>query len=191
MMKGENHSMLTTGTGKPALQSPQQLAASINLPEMLEVLGIDANTRAQGKNLAAILDANGEPIFAKFYERITMISWAYKFKSGEIDGLRKKQLAHWKELFSGPLDVRYVRNATIVGSVHRQKGIEPLLYIVGYSIVKSLFLELIAKMDLAPVDKGRLMMALEKYISLDVGLAMVGYSGHKAFAQLFAPGFAG
>jgi hypothetical protein len=31
-------------------------------------------------------------------------------------------------------------------------------------------------------------VALERYISLDVGLAMVGYSGHKAFAQLFAPG---
>jgi hypothetical protein len=32
------------------------------------------------------------------------------------------------------------------------------------------------------------MVALERYISLDVGLAMVGYSGHNVFAQLFAPG---
>jgi hypothetical protein len=77
----------------------------------------------------------------------------------------------------------------MVGSVHRQRGIEPLLYILGYGIVKSAVLERIARKDIPSVNKGRLMMALEKYISLDVGLAMVGYSGHKAFAQLFAPGF--
>ncbi len=30
---------------------------------------------------------------------------------------------------------------------------------------------------------------LERYISLDVDLAMVGYSRHNVFAQLFARGF--
>jgi hypothetical protein len=63
-----------------------------------------------------------------------------------------------------------------------------LLYVIGYGIVKSAFLEIIARKDIPSVNKGRLMVALERYISLDVGLAMVGYSGHKAFAQLFAPG---
>jgi hypothetical protein len=77
----------------------------------------------------------------------------------------------------------------MVGAVHRQRGIEPLLYIIGYGIIKSALLERIAKKEIPSVDKGRLMVALERYISLDVGLAMVGYSGHKVFAQLFAPGF--
>jgi hypothetical protein len=153
------------------------------------VLGIDERTREQGRHLAAILDEYRDALFAEFYERIRVVSFAYKFTDDEIDTLRQSQLVHWKQLSSGNLDLTYIRNAAKVGAVHRQRGIEPLLYIVGYSIVKSFHMELIAKKTLSPMDKGRLMVALEKYISLDLGLAMVGYSGHKVFAQPFAPGF--
>jgi truncated hemoglobin YjbI len=169
--------------------TPRPGADSLDLPELLQVLGIDDKMRAQGRLLAEILDEHGEAIFSTFYERIANISWAHKFRDGEVEALKRKQFAHWASLFSGRLDIQYLRNATMVGAVHRQRGIEPLLYIIGYGIVKSAFLEIIAKKDLPPASKGRLMVALEKYISLDIGLAMVGYSGHKVFAQLFAPGF--
>jgi len=166
----------------------QNLACSIDLPELLQILGLDQNMRDQGRQLAEILDEHGEVIFSEFYERIINISWAHKFEDGEVEALKQKQFSHWRGLFSGPLDVQYLRNATMVGAVHRQRGIEPLLYIVGYGIVKSAFLEIIARKDIPSINKGRLMVALERYISLDIGLAMVGYSGHKVFAQLFAPG---
>jgi hypothetical protein len=169
----------------------QDLAGSIDLPELLQVLGIDERTREHGKILAAILDEHGDVIFSEFYERISKISFAYKFEKNQVDILKRKQLVHWKCLFSGDLDMRYVRNAAVVGDVHRQRGIEPLLYIVGYSIVKSAIMEIIARKELPSVNKGQLMVALEKCISLDVGLAMVGYSGHKVFARLFAPGLSG
>jgi hypothetical protein len=169
----------------------QALANSIDLRELLQVIGIDDRTRAQGLRLAAIIDQHGEALFSKFYERISHISFAYKFRDDEVDTLKKKQFDHWKYLFTCNMDANYVRNAAIIGDVHRQKGIEPLLYIVGYSIIKSSLMDIIASADMPPADKGRLMVALEKYISLDVGLAMVGYSGHKAFARLFAPGFSG
>jgi Protoglobin len=167
----------------------RKLAGSIDFPELMQVLGIDESLRSQGQQLVEILDEHGEAIFSQFYERIGHISWAHKFRDGEIEPLKKKQFAHWRTLFSGRLDIQYLRNATMVGAVHRERGIEPLLYIIGYGLVKSAFLEIIAKKDIPSVNKGRLMVALERYISLDVGLAMVGYSGHKVFAQLFAPGF--
>jgi hypothetical protein len=169
--------------------APPELAGSIDLAELMQILGIDGNTREQGRLLAAILDEHGEAIFSVFYERIVNISWAHKFQDGEVEALKLKQFAHWKGLFAGPLDIQYLRHATLIGAVHRQRGIEPLLYIVGYGIVKTAILEIIAKKDIPPASKGRLMVALDKFISLDVGLAMVGYSGHKGFAQLFAPGF--
>jgi methyl-accepting chemotaxis protein len=167
----------------------QKLAGSIDLAELMQVLGIDESLKQQGRQLVEILEEHGEAIFSEFYERIIHISWAHKFRDGEVEVLKQKQFAHWRTLFSGRLDVQYVRNATMVGAVHRQRGIEPLLYIIGYGIIKSALLERIAKKEIPSVDKGRLMVALERYISLDVGLAMVGYSGHKVFAQLFAPGF--
>lgn len=175
-------------SSRNAANEARKLAGSIDLPELMQVLGIDENLRQQGQQLVEILDEHGEAIFSEFYERIGHISWAHKFKDGEIEPLKKKQFAHWRMLFSGRLDIQYVRNATMVGAVHRQIGIEPLLYIIGYGIVKSSILEIIARKDIPSVNKGRLMVALERYISLDVGLAMVGYSGHNVFAQLFAPG---
>jgi hypothetical protein len=165
-----------------------KLDGTIDLVELMQVLGIDEKLRAQGRQLVEILDQHGEAIFSQFYEKIGQISWSHKFADGEVEALKIKQFAHWRTLFSGRLDIQYLRNATMVGAVHRQRGIEPLLYIVGYGLVKSGFLEIIARKDIPSKDKGRLMVALERYISLDVGLAMVGYSGHKVFAQLFAPG---
>ncbi len=175
---------------RPA-SAPQELAGAIDLAELMQILAIDDNTREQGRQLAAILDEHAEAIFSIFYDKIVTISWAHKFAEGEVVGLKRKQFAHWRALFAGPLDLQYLRHATLIGAVHRQRGIEPLLYIVGYGIVKTAILEIIAKKDMPPAHKGRLMVALDKFISLDVGLAMVGYSGHEGFAQLFAPGFSG
>lgn len=167
----------------------QALIGSIDLPELLQVLGIDAQTREQGRQLAKLVDTHGEFLFSTFYGKIQKISHAYKFTPAQVDSLKKKQIAYWRAMFAGNLDINYVRNAAIVGDVHKQKGIEPLLYIVGYSVIKTTFIELIAIKELSSVEKAHLMIALEKYISLDIGLAMVGYSGRREFAMLFAPGF--
>ena len=157
-----------TNVSRSSSNEARKLAGSIDLPELMQVLGIDESLRQQGQQLVDILDEHGEAIFSQFYERIGHISWAHKFKDGEIEPLKKKQFAHWRTLFSGRLDIQYVRRATMVGAVHRQIGIEPLLYVIGYGIVKSAFLEIIARKDIPSVNKGRLMVALERYISLDV-----------------------
>jgi Protoglobin len=165
-----------------------QLTSSIDLAELLQVLGIDERTRDYGRQLAGILEQHGDDLFSEFYQRISKISFAYKFGIGQVETLKQRQLKHWINLFTCRLDVNYMRNAALVGDVHRQRGIEPLLYIAGYSIVKSVLMGIIARKDIVPAVKGGLVIALEKYISLDMGLAMVGYSGHRVYAQMFAPG---
>jgi hypothetical protein len=64
-----------------------------------------------------------------------------------------------------------------------------LFYILGYSIIKTKFIEAITQEQISALHKGRLIMSLERFISLDMALAMVGYTGHKLFAQLFSPEF--
>jgi hypothetical protein len=46
-----------------------------------------------------------------------------------------------------------------------------------------------SKEQISALHKGRLIMSLERFVSLDMALAMVGYTGHKLFAQLFSPEF--
>ena len=172
-----------------ALARTQELVGSINLTELLQAFGIDELTRANGVRLASILKENEEPIFSTFYDRVRRLPGAYKFTNDEIAALKKSQASHWKNLLSGQLDKEYVRNAVIVGDIHQQKGIEPMYYILGYSIVKATLIGIIAKLNILPANKGRLIIALERFISLDMGLAMVGYTGHKLYSHLFAPAY--
>lgn len=176
-----------TNSRQVSLSPSTDLMSSVDIVGLLQIIGIDQRTKERGQLLAGILAEHGHAIFAEFYRKIGKISSGYTFAPGQLDRLRESQIAHWRRLLSGNLDRTYVRNAAMVGEVHKRHGIEPLIYIVGYSVVKTIFMEIIAEKELPPASKGHLVMALERFISLDMGLAMVGYSGGEEYARLFSP----
>ena len=72
------------------------------------------------------------------------------------------------DFFGGPFTERvYVR--------HRDIELNPMWYIAGYTRLKLAFTEVIIRSDLPVVTKGHMVKTLDKYIAIDMALAMSAY----------------
>ena len=58
---------------------------------------------------------------------------------------------------------------------HRDIALSPMWYVAGYMRLKLAFIEVIIRSDYSIVTKGQLVKTLEKYIAIDMALALSTY----------------
>lgn len=112
-------------------------------------------------------DVSQKPELAKFFP-----------SQGAQEAARRKQLGHWRQLFSGLLDEDYVRRAEVIGRVHAERGLEPGWYISAYGLVLEALISHLTKSNrLASAHrKGRVVNALVKAALIDMGIAVSAYA---------------
>jgi hypothetical protein len=145
------------------------------ISEVLRFVEIDDETRARGHEIWELVAPHAETIVASFYEKARAFDIGNHFTDATIERLKAKQMRHWASLFGSRFDQVYERSVFQVGIRHRDIALNPMWYILGYAVLKISFTEVIAEAALPPIRKGRLMKALDKYVALDMALALSTY----------------
>lgn len=131
------------------------------------------------KETLAVVDL--DRIIDAFYSVYTAHPVTESFFEGHnIEYLKQKQVSHWKcLLLEGPTE-EFLEQARTIGSVHEKTGIDPAIYLSGYSlvlveIIDDLVNAINAKHALLRKDAIR---AYCKLFFLDVAASMQSYVDH-------------
>lgn len=146
------------------------------MQELILYLGIDTQARLLAKRLWHFLDEPSTEIIASFYRDTRQSGVSLLLDEQTIARLQIKQRDHWRALFNSDFDASYERSVTMIGIKHHEIGLDPKWYIAGYAIMKSRFAEQVLQAPLPKRLKASLVITLEKYVALDMALALSTYS---------------
>jgi hypothetical protein len=125
--------------------------------------------------LWTILDPQIEGIVSRFYAKIRQSEIGFHISDGIVERLKKKQREHWTKLFSSRFDEDYSRSVHRIGIRHRDIELGSSWYVTGYMVFKMDIVNAILHADISMVQKGRLLRAAEKFIALDMMIALSAY----------------
>jgi hypothetical protein len=93
-----------------------------------------------------------------------------------IERLKIKQKEHWRALFNSEFDEQYQRSVTMIGIKHHEIGLDPKWYVAGYALIKARFVKKLLEAPVPLHMKSALTETLEKYVAIDMALALSTYS---------------
>lgn len=146
------------------------------LNKLLQFLEIDDAARAHARLLWATIGPQTDSIVERFYERVHEARITRHINSPAISRLKVKQKAHWAALFDSNFDDDYANSVRRIGLAHRDIALDPLWHVVGYMAIKIQMTEAVAASELTPLEKSRLLRTLDKYVAIDMGLALSAYN---------------
>lgn len=146
------------------------------MKEIVRYLGIDTRTQLLAELLWGVLEEPSGEIIASFYRDIRQSNAGTLFDEASLDRLQNEQKEHWRALFTGQLDEHYQRSVNLIAIEHYELGLDPKWYIAGYALMKLRFTETLLKAALTQAMKETLIATLEKYIAIDMALALSIYS---------------
>jgi Protoglobin len=146
------------------------------MDELIRYLGIDTRAELLAERLWNLLQDSVEEIIAGFYNNTRHSSAGLMLDEATIERLKLRQKQHWQSLFSSAFDERYVRSVSMIGIKHHEIGLDSKWYIAGYAMIKAAFAEKILEAPLPLKAKSALIVTLEKYVAIDMALALSAYS---------------
>lgn len=145
------------------------------IDRLLRFLDVDDATKASGATLSNLLAPQLDGIIERFYSRVQEFDLNPHVTARSIASLKIKQKQHWIDLFNSQFDENYLRNVRRIAVRHRDVELNPMWYIAGYMRLKLAFIEVILK-SRAPIEtKGQMIKTLDKYIAIDMALALGTY----------------
>jgi hypothetical protein len=144
--------------------------------ELIRYLGIDTRAELLAERLWQLLEGSAEQIIADFYSNTRQSSAGLMLDDASIERLKVRQKQHWQSLFCSAFDQQYIRSVSMIGLKHHQIGLDSKWYIAGYAIIKAAFAEKIVEAPLPLQAKSALIVTLEKYVAIDMALALSAYS---------------
>lgn len=145
------------------------------IAQLLSFIDIDEAVRDRGPEIWQILEPHADAIIASFYGRVRTFEISSHIDDATVCRLMVKQKRHWQALFTSRFDDLYANSIRQVGIQHRDVALSPMWYVAGYMRLKIAFTELVAEAPLPPIQKGRLLKALDKYVAFDMALALSTY----------------
>jgi hypothetical protein len=142
---------------------------------LLRFLEVDDATKASGVTLSKLLAPQLDGIIERFYSRVQEFDLNPHVNERSIAALRIKQKQHWIDLFNSQFDENYLLNTRRIAVRHRDAELNPMWYVAGYMRLKLAFIEVILKSRLPVESKGRMIKTLDKYIAIDMALALGTY----------------
>lgn len=146
------------------------------ISQILQFIEIDDETQARGQEIWQMVAPHSDAIVTKFYERVKAFEISAHLTDAAIQRLKVKQKQHWASLFGSRFDQLYESSVCRVGIRHRDIDLNPMWYVLGYMALKVSFTEVLIEAALPPIRKGRLVKALDKYVALDMALALSTYN---------------
>lgn len=145
------------------------------IDRLLEFLEIDTDTMAAAEILSDLLAPRLDDIVDAFYDRVRRYQINAHVTPDVIPRLKEKQKQHWVALFDSGFGPDYCASTRRIAIRHRDIGLDPAWYIAGYTHVKLAFIEIIIRSGFEPAAKGRLVKTLEKFLAIDMALALSTY----------------
>lgn len=145
------------------------------IDHLLEFLDVDTDTMAAAEILSDLLAPRLDEIIDNFYDRVRRYEINVLITDDVIPRLKEKQKQHWMALFDSGFGRDYCESTRRIAIRHRDIGLDPAWYIAGYTHVKLALIEVIIRSDFAPAAKGRLVKTLEKFLAIDMALALSTY----------------
>jgi hypothetical protein len=145
------------------------------MDKLIGFLGIDDLTHQHGKAVWSLLEDHAEGVIRDFYVELRQLD-AGLIDATTAERLALKQKQHWKSLLTGEFDQQFFNQASLVGIKHREIGLDPKWYIIGYHKIKARLTERIFAAPLPAARKIDLAMALDAFVAIDMALALSSYS---------------
>lgn len=145
------------------------------LDKLLRFLDIDAEARASAAALSQLLEPHFDQAIEEFYATVEDFEISPHISHAVVAQLKPKQKQHWRALFHSRFDEKFFAGVRRIGVRHRDIDLNPMWYVAGYTRLKLAFTEVIIRSDLPAVTKGQLVKTLDKYVAIDVALAMSAY----------------
>jgi methyl-accepting chemotaxis protein len=142
---------------------------------MMRFLEIDAETRASAVTLSQLLTPHFDTVIEEFYVAVKDFQINPHVTDKSIAALKQKQKQHWLSLFHSRFDDEFFAGVSRIGVRHRDIDLNPMWYVAGYTRLKLAFIEVIIRSDLHAITKGQLVKTLDKYVAVDMALAMSAY----------------
>ena len=146
------------------------------MEELIRFLAIDAKARRDAEEIWPLIEHRAPEIIERFYADVRRSNIDLPLTSQMIDHLKTKQKEHWKHLFESRFDQRYFNHASLIGIKHFEIGLGARWYIAGYMKIKSDFSREILGAPLSSPSKTQLIVTLDKYVALDMALAISSYT---------------
>lgn len=146
------------------------------ISHLLHFIEVDDDTTQHGRKIWELLEPRLHGILEKFYAKVRSFHVNNSLTEAVVGPLIAKQEQHWRALFNSQFDDGYANSVRRLGIRHREIDLDLMWYILGYATLKIAFTEVIIDSQMPPIQKGRLVKALEKYVALDMALAMSTYN---------------
>jgi hypothetical protein len=146
------------------------------MQELIRYLGVDARAELLAERLWYLLEGRMEDIIAEFYSNARRSIDSHMLDDATIKRLKVRQKDHWQTLFLSAFDEHYVRSVSMIGIKHHEIGLDSKWYVAGYATIKAAFVEEIMEAPLPMKAKTALIVTLEKYVAIDMALALSVYS---------------
>lgn len=146
-----------------------------NIEHLIAFLEVDADTMVSAEILSDLLVPRLDEIIEDFYDHVQKHDVNVPVPDDIIPRLKEKQKQHWLRLFKSQFGADYCASARRIGLRHRDLDLDPAWYVAGYVRLKLAYIEVILRSGFSPVTKGRLIMTLEKYIAIDMAVALSAF----------------
>lgn len=143
--------------------------------KLFAFLEIDSEARASALVLSDLLTPHLDEIIDEFYQKVQAFDISPHVTDPVIDLLKQKHKRHWIGLFHSQFHDEYFAGIRRIGMRHRDIELSPMWYVAGYMRLKLAFIEVIIRSEFSAVTKGQLVKTLEKYIAIDMALALSTY----------------
>jgi len=145
------------------------------IEKIMAFLEIDAETQASAVTLSQLLVPHFDRAIEEFYATVMRFQINPHVTARSIATLKQRQKQHWLTLFHSRFDDEFFSSVSRIGVRHRDIDLNPMWYVAGYTRLKLAFVEVIIQSDLHVVTKGQLVKTLDKYIAVDMALALSAY----------------
>lgn len=143
---------------------------------LIRFLNIDADARRDAEAIWPLIECGVSDIIGKFYADVMRSDIDVPLSEQTIDHLKIRQKEHWRALFESRFDEAYFNSASLIGIKHCEMGVDPKWYIAGYAKIKSDFSNTLLNASLPLPEKIALVATLDKYVALDMALAISSYT---------------
>ena len=146
------------------------------IEEMQSLLRIDDATRMRARELWTLLMPRVDAIIEDFYAQLRSAGVHPGLTDETIARLKVQQRQHWEKLFHSSFDRDYANSLRRISIRHRDIDLSVGWYVAGYMALKSKFNTVIVASDLAPQDQLVLMDVLDRYVTIDMSLALSAFN---------------
>jgi hypothetical protein len=146
------------------------------IEEMQSLLRIDDATRVRARELWTLLMPRVDAIIEDFYAQLRSAGVHPGLTDETIARLKVQQRQHWEKLFHSGFDRDYANSLRRISIRHRDIDLSAGWYVAGYMALKSEFNAVIATSDLAPQDQLAFMDVLDRYVTIDMSLALSAFN---------------